>query len=102
MEVSVGENVYLGEIIGGLGAWAFAMELGQFFPLLDTWAFKEYFEAATILRSSHYLMDGLLFFRRFFAFAAKDTQILIHHIHNRFQPVPFHYISSINPLFLLS
>ena len=55
-----------------------------------------------ILRSSHYLMDGLSFFRRFFAFAAKDTQILIHHIHNRFQPVPFHYISSINPLFLLS
>lgn len=48
MEVTVGENVYLGEIIGGWGgAWAFAMELWQFFPLLDTWAFKEYFEAAT-------------------------------------------------------
>lgn len=82
MEVTVGENVYLGEIIGGWGV--VGGDLGLCHGAWAVLSLTRYMGIQGILRSSHYLMDGLLFFRRFFAFAAKDTPILIHHIHNRF------------------
>ncbi len=69
-----------GECISGRNYWGLGGLGGRLGLCHGAWAvlsLTRYMGIQGIPRSSHYLMDGLLFFQRFFAFAAKDTQILI-------------------------
>lgn len=64
--------------------------------MLNTWAFEESSEAVIIL----WLQPVAL--QAFIGFIAKDTPVLIYHLHNPSQPVSFHHTSPAEHLSLFA